>query len=151
MKLKMARRTMWRRLVIRALVLSVMVTVLACKPSSTGGTNEREVSTVARQMGSWEGTGNKTVGFVSETGSFRINWKTRAEKAPGAGTFRLTVRSAISGRPIRVVADQQGEGAGTVDFADDPRMYDLMVDSTGVEWAFAVEEVFDIKNPRSDR
>jgi hypothetical protein len=145
MTLIMARRTMWRQLVIRALVLSVIALVPACTPSSTGGPNERQMATVARQMGSWEGTGNKTVGFVSETGCFRINWKTRAEKAPGAGTFRLTVRSAISGRPIRVVADQQGEGAGTVDFADDPRMYDLMVDSTDIEWAFTVEEVFDVR------
>jgi hypothetical protein len=52
----------------------------------------------------------------------------------------LTVRIAISGRPIRVVADLEGSGHGSVDFVDDPRMYGFIVDSAGVEWAFDAEE-----------
>lgn len=112
----------------------------ACRPAAEPSPSPNRI-TQARQAGSWEGTGNKTIGFVSESGVFRLNWKTRNERPAGSGTFRLTVRSAISGRPIRVVADQHGEGSGTVDFVDDPRMYDFMVDSANIEWTFHVEEI----------
>ena len=120
------------------IVLAVAaIAVSGCRPASPP---ESKSVTQATQAGSWEGTGNKTIGFVSESGVFRLNWKTRNEHPAGAGTFRLTVRSAVSGRPIRVVADQKGEGSGTADFVDDPRMYDFMVDSSNVEWAFTAEE-----------
>lgn len=84
-----------------------------------------------------------TLGDVmSDSGRFRITWTTRNEDPPGSGTFRLTVRSAVSGRPLEVVADHRGEGGGTVDFEDGPRIYDFIVDSTNVDWSFVVEEVF---------
>ena len=118
-----------------AVALAVLLSP-ACGPSAPAAPQKR--ITQAKQAGSWEGTGNKTIGFVSESGVFRINWTTRNQRPAGSGRFRLTVRSAISGRPIRVVADQKGEGSGTVDFVDDPRMYDFMVDSSNVEWSFTV-------------
>ena len=59
---------------------------------------------------------------------------------PG-GSFRLTVHSAVSGRPLQVIADHLGAGGATVDFADDPRPYNLMVDAAGVEWTISVEEI----------
>jgi hypothetical protein len=93
-----------------------------------------------KQRGAWEGTGNTTIGFVSESGVFRINWKSRSTGAAGTGIFRLTVRSAISGRPIRIVADAEGDGSGTVDFVDDPRMYEFIVDAAGTSWSFSAEE-----------
>ena len=109
----------------------------------------RPVLTVTRPAGSWQGKGNRTIGFVSDSGRFRIVWETRNEDSPGSGTFRLTVHSAVSGRPIQVIADQNGEGSGAVDFADDPRPYNFMVDSTNIEWSFTVEEVFvvDAREP----
>jgi hypothetical protein len=113
--------------------------------STTDSTSSQQrLITEARLVGSWEGTGDKTIGFVSETGCFRINWKTRDEPAAN-GTFRLTVRSAISGRPIQVIADHRGNGSGTVDFKDDPRMYDFLVDSAGLSWSFTVQEIYDVE------
>lgn len=94
-----------------------------------------------RPAGSWQGTGSRTIGFVSESGRFRITWEARDEHPPAKGSFRLTVHSAVSGRPIEVVADQQGEGRGTADIADDPRPYNFMVESAGAEWSFSVEEI----------
>src|SRR5262245_38352270 len=111
----------------------------ACTASSSPA--PRQLSTVARQVGSWQGNGNKTIGFASESGIFRVNWKARSQHRETSGTFLLTIRSAISGRPIQVVADHQGDGGGSVDFRDDPRLYDLVVDSTGADWSIVVEEL----------
>lgn len=145
-----------------AALLSLALLAPACTSSSDS--RSRELVTVARQVGSWEGTGNQTIGFVSETGCFRVNWTTRnqhpASRAPqrgsrvasvDGGTFRLTVRSAISGRPIQVIADHQGPGSGTVDFKDDPRIYDFLIDSRNIEWVFTVEELFDVDAGKASR
>jgi len=96
---------------------------------------------VTRTVGSWQGRGTRTVGDVpSETGRFRIHWQTTNESPAGAGTFKLTLRSAISGRTIGIVADMTGTSAGTTDFDDGPRTYDFLVESANVDWSFRVEE-----------
>ena len=131
-------RTQW----IGVGVCLASVGLIVWNPSSDA--SPRQVTTVARPAGSWQGTGSRTIGFVSESGVFRINWKTGNERQSGSGRFQLTVRSAISGRPIRVVADHRGAGSGTVDFADDPRIYDFLVDSANVDWSISVEELFNV-------
>jgi hypothetical protein len=120
---------------------SLAITLLsaACLRQESSGAERR--LTQAKQVESWEGTGDRTIGFVSESGVFRVNWKTRNERPAGSGTFRLTVRSAISGRPIRIIADQRGEGGGSVDFVDDPRLYEFIVESSNVGWWFNAEEL----------
>ena len=83
----------------------------------------------------------RTVGDVpSETGRIRIHWQTANESPAGTGTFKLTLRSAISGRTIGIVADQKGMGAGTAQFDEGPRTYDFLVESANVDWSFRVEE-----------
>jgi hypothetical protein len=96
---------------------------------------------VTRTVGSWEGRGTTTVGDVpTETGRIRIHWQTANETTPGAGSFKLTLRSAISGRTIGIVADHRGAGSGTTDFDEGPRTYDFLVESAHVDWKFRVEE-----------
>jgi hypothetical protein len=96
---------------------------------------------VTRPVGSWQGRGTATVGDVpSETGRFRIMWQTSNESPAGAGTFKLTLRSAISGRTLGIVADHKGVGAGTAEYDEGPRTYDFLVESTNVDWSFKVEE-----------
>jgi hypothetical protein len=90
-----------------------------------------------RSAGSWSGEGNMTVGFPSDSGRFRVTW--RAEAAAG-GAFKLTVHSGVSGRPMQVLVDHAGPGAGTVDFSDDPRLYNLMIEATGARWSVSVDE-----------
>lgn len=94
--------------------------------------------TAIRSLGSWDGDGSRTIGFNSESGRFRVTWETRNAAADSA--FRLTVHSAVSGRPIRDIADHRGAGRGVVDVDDDPRPYNFMVDSHGLEWTIGVEE-----------
>ena len=96
---------------------------------------------VTRQVGSWQGRGSTTVGDVnSETGRLRITWRTANEAAPGTGTFKLTLRSGVSGRTIAVVADHKGTGSGTLETDEGPRTYDFLVESANVDWSFRVEE-----------
>ena len=76
----------------------------------------------------------------SETGRIRIHWQTTNEAPAGSGTFKLTLRSAISGRTIGIVADVAGMSAGTADFDEGPRTYDFLVESANVDWTFRVEE-----------
>lgn len=101
----------------------------------------RPIVAVTRTVGSWSGRGTRTVGDVpSETGRFRIHWDTRNESPAGAGTFKLTLRSAISGRTIGIVADHKGTGAGMAEYDEGPRTYDFLVESANVDWSFRVEE-----------
>ena len=104
---------------------------------------------VVQQMGAWEGTGSQTLGLVSQSGQFRIRWQTRAEPGydPAAGTFKLTVHSGVSGRPLREVVDQRGPGEGAVNFEDDPRPFNLMVDASGLAWRIWADEVVLARPP----
>lgn len=115
------------------------VAVGGCQTPQPAG-EARVASSVSRSLGSWNGQGNTTLGFVSESGSFRINWTARNQKASEPGQFQLTLRSGISGRPIQVIADHLGPSGGSVEFGDDPRLYEFLVESTGMEWSISVEE-----------
>ena len=110
----------------------------ACKSNPP---ESQSLVAVTRQVGSWSGRGSRTVGDVnSETGRLRIFWQTSNEEPAGAGRFKLTLRSGVSGRTIAIVADHKGVGAGTLETDEGPRTYDFLVDSANVDWAFRVEE-----------
>lgn len=105
---------------------------------------ERQLVTVTRAAGHWEGQGDATLGFVSESGRLRITWRAQQRAAAPAGTLRVAVHSAVSGRPLRVIVDHRGAGGGTVDFDDDPRSYNLMVESSGIDWTLSVDEMVGV-------
>ena len=101
----------------------------------------QSIVSVTRPAGAWQGRGTATVGDIpSETGRFRIMWETANESPAGSGRFKLTLRSAISGRTIGIVADHTGTGSGTAEYDDGPRTYDFLVESANVDWSFRVEE-----------
>lgn len=131
----------WLRSLTICIIALVSVPGLFPACSSASSPPQRQGVTIARQVGSWQGTGNRTIGFASESGIFRVSWKARDRHPPASGSFLLTIRSAISGRPIQVVADHHGDGSGSIDFSDDPRLYDLVVDSADADWSIAVEEL----------
>jgi hypothetical protein len=124
---------------MRRMVLMALVMTAACRPSPDGAAPP---PAAMRELGSWSGTGNTTLGFVSESGSFRITWKAQNHDNARPGAFQLTLRSGISGRPMKVIADHRGASGGSVEFGDDPRLYEFFVESRGVEWSIAVQETF---------
>lgn len=119
-------------------VFFVSFVVASCTPKPS---EPQPIVSVTRPVGSWQGRGTATVGDVpSETGRFKIFWETSNESPAGAGTFKLTMRSAISGRTLGIVADHKGNGTGTAEFDEGPRTYDFLVESVNVDWEFRVEE-----------
>jgi hypothetical protein len=126
---------------VRWSALLVVLAAIACGTAPEPVSQSAEKA-VTRVLGSWSGKGSTTLGFVSESGSFRITWKAHNEDNARPGAFQLTLRSGISGRPMKVIADHKGAGSGSVEFGDDPRMYEFLVESRGVEWSIAVEETF---------
>jgi hypothetical protein len=118
--------------------VSFVVAFEGCAPKPS---EPQPIVAVTRPVGSWKGRGTATVGDIpSETGRFRIVWETSNESPAGAGTFKLTMRSAISGRPLQLVAEHKGVGTGTADYDEGPRTYDFLVESANVDWSFRVEE-----------
>ena len=126
------------RCAIRGLLLVVVTLAISCREPPP---REAETIAVVRSLGTFSGRGSQTIGVVSESGHLRVTWETRNEQPPGAGTFRLALHSGVSGRPIELITDQRGEVSGTRDVTDDPRQYNLMVDSANLDWSFTVEEI----------
>jgi len=124
----------------QALLLVAVLFAVACRDAPPPPQTNQPVD--ARRLGAWTGSGGTTLGFVSESGSFRISWAARVLEPAATGSFLLTLRSGISGRPIKVIADQRGSGSGTVEFGDDPRMYEFLVEAVGVHWTISVDETY---------
>ena len=121
-----------------SLVLGLALLGVSCGPEAP---SPALTVAAARALGTWEGRGNQTIGFTSESGRFTVTWQTRNEHPPGTGTFRLVAHSAVSGRPIQPIADHRGVGSGTTNVDDDPRPYNLMVESSNVDWTISVEDI----------
>jgi len=128
---------------MRSALLFVLASAVGCGPSPESARDTAPPApSVSRELGSWSGSGNSTLGFVSESGSFRIRWKTKNQNDARPGAFQLTLRSGISGRPLQVIADHQGSASGSSEFGDDPRLYEFLVESTGIDWSISVQETF---------
>jgi hypothetical protein len=93
-------------------------------------------------VGTYSGHGNEqSASFTSDNGAMRILWEaTPSGAAASSGTFRLTIHSAISGRPLMVAVDQKGPGKGTAFVGEDPRVFFAEVDSHDLDWSFTVQE-----------
>jgi hypothetical protein len=105
---------------------------------------------VWRTIGSWKGTGpRQTEAFVGETGTLRIRWEATREADDGEdGLLRVTVHSAVSGRPLARVVEHRGAGQDLAYLNEDPRDFYVVVDSHGLRWAFTVEEGIPAKAPQ---
>lgn len=94
-----------------------------------------------RQIGSWSGHGDaQTDSFEIDFEQCRIRWETRNETSPGAGTFAVTVNSAVSGRVLAEVVDHPGVGRDVAYLSVDPHVSYLVIDSKNVDWSVTVEE-----------
>ena len=87
-----------------------------------------------QKLGTWSGGGNRqTDSFDVTTGALQMQWTAR-ETTPGAGRLRVSLHSAISGRPLQTVLDVRGSGASEVYFEDEPRVSYLVVEAADVNW-----------------
>ena len=132
---------------MRSLVLILLMTA-GCADAPPP---PRAHQAVTRPLGTFSGRGDRTIGVVSESGWLRVTWETGNEDPKGAGTFRLALHSGVSGRPIEIITDERGPGKGSRQVEDDPRPYNLMVESANLDWIFSVEEVVAAPMERSSR
>jgi hypothetical protein len=79
--------------------------------------------------------------FNVESGRWRIKWETKNEEKPGEGRFRVIVHSAVSGRPLMQAIDARGVGRNVAVIDEDPRLYFLVIESEGVDWSIATEQM----------
>lgn len=91
-------------------------------------------------LGTWSGRGDRqTDSFDVTTGALQLRWQAR-ETTPGAGRLRVSLHSAISGRPLQTILDVRGSGAAAIFAEDEPRVSYLVVESAGVEWQLELSE-----------
>lgn len=102
---------------------------------------ENQVAVGWRPVGSWSGRGDtQTDSFNIESGTWRIKWETSNAVKPGSGTFKITVHSAVSGRPLAVAVEHKGEGHDVAYVNEDPRLFHLVIESRDLDWSVSVEE-----------
>ena len=70
---------------------------------------------------SFQGHGDsQSEAFNIESTQWRIRWETKNEETPGAGRFKVTAHSSVSGRPIAQAVDFKGVGKN-VSVLSDPQ------------------------------
>ena len=122
----------------RRVLLVVALLSASCRDD---GAPARTPTVVWRKLGTWSGHGaTQTEPFISDTGSLRLRWETSHESPPGTGTFRVTLHSDVSGRPLLVAVDVRGVGRETTYVTEDPRSFFLAVESANLDWTVEAEE-----------
>lgn len=129
------------------IVLAAVLSLLAaagCKTKPAGSPPAQGAPAQAlawRPVGSWSGRGNlQTSSFESGSGQLRVRWKTTNPAPHGGGRFELSAHSAISGRVLDIVAEAKGAGEGTGYVDQDPHVFYMEVESSDLDWTFAVDE-----------
>jgi hypothetical protein len=83
---------------------------------------------------------SQTESFDIGSAQWRIKWETKGAPSPEAGQFQVEVHSAVSGRPLVDAIQHQGNGHGIAYVSEEPRLFELVIDSKDVDWSVAVEE-----------
>jgi hypothetical protein len=122
---------------------SILLFVAACiaLPGCRGERVIEKQTLIWKPVNTW--TGRKSVqteSFPGQSGAFRIHWESRPDGTAPPGRLRVTLHSAISGRPLSVVVEHEGSGRDTAFATDDPRTFFLVIDAQGTAWTVTVDE-----------
>jgi hypothetical protein len=110
------------------------------EPAQPQPHRQQSEGVVWQPLGTWTGTGStQSESFIGNSGAFRVRWEASAAGST-PGELRVTLHSAVSGRPIVTAVDVRGAGQGESIVSDDPRVYYVQVDSSNLDWRFTVEE-----------
>jgi hypothetical protein len=124
-------------ILVGALAVGCVVAALGCQRREA---TKPERTLLWQTVGAWSGRGNiQTESFPSD-GVIRVRWKTSDITPPGPGVFRVTIHSAISGRPLATVVDHEGLGGDIAYVGEDPRVFYAEVESSGLTWSFSIED-----------
>lgn len=127
----------------RAIALfALLSTAAACgdrdAPGPDTAARAPAVGTAWHSLGTWTDRGSRqTESFDVTTGSLRLAWRTTGS---ASAPFRVSLYSAISGRPLQTIVDTIGSGSDSVRVAIEPHVAYLQIDSEGMEWSVTLEE-----------
>ena len=94
-----------------------------------------------RHITDFSGRGStQTESFNIESTQWRIKWETKGDTTPSTGTLLLMVNSAVSGRPIALGVEHNGNGKGIAYVTEDPRFYYLVITSENLDWSLSIDE-----------
>jgi len=111
---------------------------LACRSEHTA---KHKTKVEWRSVGSWSGHGDaQTDSFDIGYTDVRIRWETKNENPAGAGTLRVAVCSAVSGRELTVAVNSKGVGHNVAYVTVDPHWSYLLINSNDLDWSVSVEE-----------
>jgi hypothetical protein len=122
----------------------VLLAASGCDAPPARAAQAPAATTTWRPLGKWAGAGSRqTESFDVVSGALRLQWDARPSSATtgsAPGRFRVTLHSAISGRPLQVVVDSFSPASGTVHIADDPRTSYLVIEAEDVAWTVALDQ-----------
>lgn len=129
---------MANRLHLTALVCGLLL-FSACKSAPPRANSRPQVGW--RPIAAFSGRGDsQTESFDISSTEWRIKWETKGATPTTAGTFHVEVHSAVSGRPLMDAIHQRGNGHGIAYVTEEPRLYELVVESSGLDWSMQVQE-----------
>jgi len=124
-----------------ALAAAVVVTAVTSGACHREHPVQRKTTASWHSVGTWSGHGNaQTDSFDVGYTQIRVRWETRNEQPVGAGTFHVTLNSAVSGRELATAVDYKGIGHDVAYVGADPHWSYLLIESSNVDWSVTVEE-----------
>jgi hypothetical protein len=93
-----------------------------------------------RPVNTWSGSTSLQTESFPGAGAFRVEWESREQPGAAPGSLKITLHSAVSGRPLAVVVDHEGAGHASAYVAEDPRDFYLVIESQRVDWSVKLEE-----------
>jgi len=126
---------------VLAIVLLAALALLSCRSTTTPKRESSAAQIHWQRIGSWSGHGDsQTESFDVGYEQCRVLWETKNETSPGAGSFELTLNSAVSGRMLQPLAEHQGPGHDVAYSSIDPHFSYLVITSKNEDWTVTVEE-----------
>ena len=128
-----------------AAVIAAALAAAGCH-SEPAAADSRPTHVIWRRVAAFSGHGStQTESFSVESGAVRVRWTTSHESPKGAGAFKLSLNSAVSGRILQPLADVRGNGQNTAYVSIDPHWSYLLIDSKNVDWSIVVEEPISVE------
>ncbi len=122
-----------------AFLCALFLSIAGCKPAPKPQAARPQIGW--RPIVSFSGRGDsQTESFDIDSTQWRIKWQTSGAASPGAGSFHVEVHSAVSGRPLADAVQEHGDGHGIAYISEEPRLFELVIDSAGLDWTVAVQE-----------
>ncbi len=124
-----------------ALTAALLVPVLSLLSCNSAPAKPKEPLVGWRHITDFSGRGStQTESFNIEATQWRIKWEAKGDTHPTSGKLLVMVNSAVSGRPIALGFENNGNGKGIAYVTEDPRFYYLVITSENLDWSLSIDE-----------